>query len=94
MVSGSDRSADSLRGSDGPVLVKGLRSGDRGRVDASGLVDVIGPSIGSDSTFVGKTCAGIVGTERLENIVLDEWVRRPAVNGQVCVAIGTKRSTV
>ena len=88
VVRSRDRAARAVRLADGPVLVEGSGALDRRLVDTRRLVDVVGRAGGGDGALEGETRAGVVGTEVLEDVVLDERVRGPAVDGQVGVTCG------
>ena len=88
VVSSRDRSTDSLGLTDGPVLVEGSSALDRGLVDTLGPVEVVGGAIGGDGAEEGGARAGIIGTEGLDDVVLDEGAGGPTVDGQVAVAVG------
>ena len=83
MVRSRDRAARAVRLADGPVLVEGSGSLDRGRVHASALVDVVGRAIGGYGALVAETAARVVRAEALDDVVLDEGVGGPAVNRQI-----------
>jgi hypothetical protein len=51
------------------------------------LADVIGRPINGDSPLRGRSIYGVVIPEVLYDVVLDEWVLRPAVYGDVRVAV-------
>lgn len=89
-----DRAADALGGADGPVLLKGLRAVDRGLVGARRDVDVVGAAVGVDGALVLAAAAGVVGAVGVDDVVLDEGVPGPAVDGQVPVAARVERTTI
>ena len=88
MVGRGDCAARALGLADGPVLVERSCAVDRRLVGTDIQVDVVSATIRGDSTLVSSTSGGVVVTERLGNVVLDEWVRGPAVDRQVTVAVG------
>ena len=51
------------------------------------LVDIIGISIGDDRALLGGSTAGVVGTEVLNDVVLDQGILGPSVDSKVAVAI-------
>jgi hypothetical protein len=63
-----------------PVLLEGGCALNRRCVDTRGLVDVVIRSVRVDGPDKLGSAAGIVVAEILEDVVLDERVRRPAVN--------------
>lgn len=89
-----DGASDALGGADGPVLLEGPGTVDRGLVVASGDVDVVGTAVGLVLTLVLRSAAGVVGAERLNDVVLDERVAGPAVDGEVPVAARVEGTAV
>jgi hypothetical protein len=83
-----DGTAGALVDADRPVLVKGSGALDRGLVDALGLVDVVDRAVDGDAAETGGARRGVVGAEVLDDVVLDEGVAGPTVDGKVRVAIG------
>lgn len=75
--------ADALDLTDGPVLVKGGGALDRGLVDAAGAVDVVGAAVRLEGPELGGPRAGVVGAVGLDDVVLDEGVGGPTVEGKV-----------
>ena len=66
---------------DGPELSKGGRALDRRLVDTLGTEHVVGPAIRVDRALLRRCARRVVGTVALDNVVLDERARRPAVYG-------------
>lgn len=89
-----DGSARALLGADGPVLLEGPGAVDRGLVGPGGDVDVIGAAVGLELALVLGLAAGVVGAVGLDDVVLYEWVARPAVDAEVAVALGIERAAV
>ena len=58
------------------------------------LSDIIDRSVDSDSPLRGRSIYGVVGPKVLYDVVLDEWVLRPAVYGDVRVAVVLELSAV
>lgn len=87
VVGSSDSTRRTLVLADAPVLVKGSGTRDGGLVGADALVDVVNRAIRGDSAHVLETTAGVVGAVGLENVVLDEGVLAPAVDGEVGVTL-------
>jgi hypothetical protein len=83
-----DGTADALVDADRPVLVKGPGALDRGLVNALCLVDVVDRAVDGDAAETGGARRGVKGAEVLDDVVLDEGVAGPAVDGKVGVAIG------
>ena len=87
MLARVDGAADTLDPADRPVLVKGRSALDGRLVDALGLVDVIGAAIVLDGAELLRSRRGIVRAVRLDDVVLDQRVLGPAVQGEVCAAM-------
>ena len=81
---GGDGAAGPLRLPDAPVLLEGLGALDRRGVHARRDVDVVGAAVAGDGALVGA--GRPVGAPVVDDVVLDERVRRPAVQRQVGVA--------
>lgn len=81
-----DRASDAIGGAHRPVLLEGPCAIDRGRVVASRDVDVVGTAVSVDTAPVLGSAAGVVCPIGLNDIVLDEGVACPAVDGKVAVA--------
>jgi hypothetical protein len=73
---------------DRPVLVEGLGAVNGGLVDALGLGDLVRGAISSDGALDSGVGRGVVGAEVLNDVVLDQRVAGPAVDGEVGVALG------
>ena len=86
MILHINRASNTLGGADGPVLLKGFSAVNRGLIGASRDVDVVGTAIGLDGPLVLASAAGIVGPVGLNDVVLDEGIPCPAIDGQVPVA--------
>ena len=84
MVAGGDGAAGPLRLPDAPVLVEGLGAFDGRGVVPRRLVDVVRAAVAGDGALVRSR--GPVGAPVVDDVVLDERVRRPPVEGQVGVA--------
>ena len=68
---------------DRPVLIEGRRAVDAWLIDPLRAVDVISATVRCHGTKAGGTRAGVVGSEVLDNVVLDQGVPCPAVDGKV-----------
>lgn len=88
MVTRRNRAANPLRLPDTPKLLERSCAIDRGLVCAGGLVDVVSPTVRRDSALLGCSRRRVVGAVRLDNVVLDEGVAGPAVEGDVRVYVG------
>lgn len=89
-----DAATDAAAGADGPVLLEGASAVDGGLVVARRHVDVVGAAVGVDGAAVRGAAAGVVRAVRLNHVVLDEGVARPAVDCKVAVAAGVEGATV
>lgn len=89
-----DRPAGPLGLPNRPVLVEGRRAVDAWLVDPLRPVDVVSTAVRRHGTEAGSPSAGVVGSEVLDDIVLDQRVPCPAIDGEVRVAIGRVRSRV
>jgi hypothetical protein len=72
---------------DGPVLREGGGALDRRLVGPCGLVDGVGPVVAVDGAQLRQPGRGVVGAVRLGDVVLDQRVLGPAVDGEVGVSI-------
>lgn len=79
---------------DGPVLLKGLSAVDGGGVGTGLGEDVVGAAINLDGALLLSTGGGVVVTELLDDVVLDQRVLGPSVDGEVAVAVGLVLSLV
>lgn len=89
-----DAATDTLLSADRPVLVEGPGTVNGGLVVTGGLVEVVSATVGVDSALVGGSAAGVVGAVGLDNVVLDERVAGPAVDGEVTVTLEVDVATV
>lgn len=94
MSTGVDGSAGTLVASDRPVLLKGLVTVNGGGIDTGADVDIVDRSVNIDLTLLLATGRGVVSTEVLNDVVLNERVAGPTVNGEVAVAVGVVRTRV
>lgn len=78
--------ADALLVADGPVLLEGGRAVDRGLVRARALVQRVAAVWGVDVAPVLARAAGVVLAVVLDDVVLDQRVAGPAVDGEVLPA--------
>lgn len=81
-----DRAAAALLLTHRPVLLKGLGAVDGRGVGALGLRDLVLGAVRSDGALNGCCGRGIVGTKVLNDVVFDQRVASPAVDGEVGVA--------
>ena len=94
MIRGGHTPPDALRLPDRPKLRKGLGTLDRRRVVPHRRVNVIRAAIRGHCTFVGAAAAGVVVAVGLDDVVLDERVLGPAVDGEVAVSAGVEAAAV
>jgi hypothetical protein len=88
VVRNGHRAAGAVGAAHRPVLVKGGRS-DNGRlVDALRAVNVVDAAVGRHLAQLGGAGGRVVSAKVLNDVVLDERVRGPAVDGEVAVAVG------
>jgi hypothetical protein len=89
-----DATGGSVILADGPVLLKGLSTVDGGSVGTGLGEDVVGAAIDLDSSLLLGSSGRIVVTELLDDVVLDQRVSGPSVDGEVAVAVGLVLSLV
>jgi hypothetical protein len=83
-----DAAAGALVAAHRPVLLEGLGTVDGRRVGAGGLVDVVDGAVRGHLALLLRARRGVVRSKVLDDVVLDERAARPAVDGQVAVAVG------
>jgi len=88
VVANGDRSRCAVVLADGPILVKRRRPIDRRLIDSLSAIKVVGRPIGGDGTDERSARARVVGTKGLDDVVLDERVTSPSVDGEVTVSVG------
>jgi hypothetical protein len=71
-----------------PVLLKGLCAVDGGLVGAGALRNLVRGTVGGHGALVGRLRRRVVRAEVLDDVVLDQRVAGPAVDGEVGVAVG------
>ena len=89
-----DATGGSVILADGPVLLKGLSAVDGGGVGTGLGEDVVGAAVNLDGALLLSTGGGVVVTELLDDVVLDQRVLGPSVDGEVAVAVGLVLSLV
>jgi hypothetical protein len=87
VVGGSNSSGGSLAGTHGPVLLEGRGTEDRRLVSAGGLEDVVGGAVAGDTADLLGGARGVVGSVVFDDVVFDEGVGGPAVDGKVGVSV-------
>lgn len=83
-----DGTTRALVRTDGPVLVEGAGALDGGGVVTGALEDLVVGAVDVDGALAGGAGGGVVGAEVLDDVVLNERVAGPAVDGEVGVAVG------
>jgi hypothetical protein len=83
-----DRTAGALVLANGPVLLKGLCAVNGGLVGAGALRNLVRGTVGGDGALVLRLRGRVVRAKVLDDVVLDQRVTGPAVDGEVGVAIG------
>lgn len=89
-----DGSANTMVGADGPELVEGSGSLDGWLLDTGGLVDVVGAAVGLDGAELVSAGGWVVGAEAVDDVVFDQGVLGPAVDGEVAVPLGLPGAAV
>jgi len=75
-------------------LLEGSSTDDGWLVGTSGLVDVVDGTIAGYGSLLGGTTGWVVGSEVLDDVVLDQRVLGPSVDGKVAVTIWLVRTGV
>lgn len=83
-----DSATGALVATNRPVLLESAGALDGGSVSASAGVDVVDRAVDVDLALLCGTCRRVVGSKVLHDVVLDERVASPAVDGKVAVAVG------
>lgn len=76
-----DGTASTVVGADRPVLLEGRRPLDGWLVGAGRLEDLVGTAVHCDGTLCLCSRGGVVVAEALNDVVLNQWVLGPAVDG-------------
>src|SRR5688572_26845062 len=74
------------------VLPESLGALDGGLVDLLVLVDVVRAAVAADRAHVRS--GRPVGAPAIDDVVLDEWVPRPTIEGQIGIAVRRKHAGV
>ena len=80
--------------SDRPVLLKGPSTINRWLVDACRHINVVITTVAERAAFALPAAARIEIAKVLDDVVFDEWVARPAVDGQISVALRVKGAAI
>lgn len=94
VVGEGDGSGGTLVAADGPVLLEGGGANDGWLLGTGGDEEIVDGAVGGDGATGGGTGGWVVGTEVLNDVVLDEWVLGPSVDGEVGVAVGVVLGSV
>lgn len=92
MVGDCDRSASTCALADRDVLIEGRCTLDRGLIDLLMFPHGISTAIAGEGTLVGTDC--LISGVDLHNIVLNERVGRPAIDGKKTDTRGAEGTTV
>lgn len=82
-----DGTAGTLLLADRPVLLESSSSNNRGLLVAGGDEDIVGSTVRGDGTPPRSTRGWVVRAKVLNDVVLDQGVLGPSVNGEVGVAL-------
>lgn len=83
-----DGTADALVLADRPVLLEGPRSLNGRGVDARADAELVVAAVSIDRALVLRARRGVVRAPVLDDVVLDERVGGPSIDGKVRVAVG------
>lgn len=84
-----DGAAAALGLADGPELVEVLSVAvDGGGVGAAAAEEAVNATVAGDAADAGGAARGVVGAKVLDDVVLNQRVAGPAVDGEVAVAVG------
>lgn len=75
-----------------PVLVEGRSARDRGLIHLLVLVDVVDRSITGDLSLVGHAATRVVAAVVFQNVVLDQGIGGPTIDGEIGISGRAKRS--
>lgn len=88
MILDRNSSSNALARPDRPELLERRRAVDAGLVDTRGLQDVVCAAVRGDLALLLGCGGGVVGAVGFDDVVLDQWVARPAVERDVRVYVG------
>lgn len=75
-----------------PVLVEGRSASDGGLVHLLVFIDVVDRSITGDLSLVGHAATRVVAAVVFQDVVLDQGIGGPTINGEIGIAGRAKRS--
>jgi hypothetical protein len=81
----SNSTTDTLNGPHRPELLEGRRAVDRRLVDAGSLIDIISSAIRLNRALLRRSGRRVVRAIRLNDVVLDKGIARPAIERNVAV---------
>jgi hypothetical protein len=87
VVLNRNRAANALASSHRPELLEGGSAIDGRLVCAGSLEDVVGTTVAGDGALLLSSRRGVVRAVRLDDVVFDEGVAGPAVEGDVGVYV-------
>jgi len=87
VVGNGDGSSGTLTLADGPELLEGSSANDGWLVGAGAHQDVVGSTVRCHGALSGGSTGWVVGTEVLNNVVLDQRILGPTINGEVAVSV-------
>ena len=79
-----------VRSPNRPVLVKSSRALDGRRIRPRRLVEVVRGPVALDGAEMGGSRGGVIGAVTLHDVEFDQRTGRPAVHGEVGVAVGVE----
>jgi len=88
VVTNINRATATLALTNRPPLGESSCTSNRRLVDTLAGVDIVGAAVAAETALVLGAAARVVRAEILDNVVLDQRVAEPAVEGQVGVAAG------
>lgn len=94
VVREGDGTASPLALADAEVLIEGLSALNAGSVGADDLVDVVSAAVAGHGAQLRAGRTGVVGSVGLDDIVLNEGARGPAVESEQRVATSVEASRV
>lgn len=89
VVAGGNGSGASVRLANRPVLLECSSALNGRRIGSGSLVDIVCGAVRLNSAFQSSTCRRVICAEALDDVVLDQRIGGPAVDGEVAVPVGT-----
>lgn len=94
MILHRDGTADALLSADRPVLLERASSINGRLVGAGRDVDIVLSTVAGEAALVLGPAAGVVGSIRLNDVVLNKRVAGPAVDGKIAIAARVEGATI